>query len=240
MNKVIKCCRVGKSNQNRNYECQDYGIVINEEDFICGILADGAGSKKNSLAGAKMVVNATRRVLQNTMEKELGLQEIKKEIIVSCMQQYPTNKEEKHEMASTLLFYAVYKNRAIWGNIGDGIIIGCCGKQTTIIADAENGEYVNQTYFMTDDNVERHLRMGEETVIEQEARTVFLMTDGIAKKFYNPRSQKISEVCEQISSWGEKYSQEEIQNAMTENIEEQFIYLVKDDIGIEILYLGGE
>ena len=82
-------------------------------------------------------------------------------------------------MACTLVGCVAGPDGGCFFHIGDGFGVFVDGRGHTVLSPPENGEYTDETYFVTDEDWETHLRL---TPFGAPARggTIGLMSDGVS------------------------------------------------------------
>jgi hypothetical protein len=186
--KRISSSVTGRSHLDRNENGQDYCldsvVQFSEKEFFIGLAADGAGSTTNGGEGAKIACCATYQNILNTIRQfeDLSLiteNDIKNWIISSRNSiEKQAQKNEKHlqDYACTLLGSIIGKDYSIYFQIGDGgIVINSDNKYHPIFW-PDQGEYLNLTFFITDDSFLDHLKISK---TEDSPDEIALFTDGL-------------------------------------------------------------
>ena len=93
------------------------------------------------------------------------------------------------DLASTLLSVAVKENNFIALHIGDGVIGMLDDENLTILSKPDNGEFANETTFVTSVDAISHFRLYKGDIDKVSA--FMLMSDGAASGFYNRSSQNL-------------------------------------------------
>lgn len=180
----------GNSHDEENLPCQDYiKSTAKKNSFISLIaLSDGAGSVNSSHIGAEGIVNYVCTSFSKWLKKnnDKNAETIKKELALGIVQKLKeianNNKVEKKDLACTMLFAAVVQGKYIIGHIGDGLIAALHGEENnekiTVLSEPENGKYINETFFVTDDDMEYHLRIKTGSIAEEKIRSFVIMSDG--------------------------------------------------------------
>lgn len=170
---------LGSSHQKSGTECQDFVVIRESEkkDWIAATLCDGAGSAKKARQGAEYVSNLfskklltlgqeleknkpgawiNDKIIEYVIEVRSGLRELSKSDDIS----------DYHTTLAALLLGPI---GGISVHIGDGVIIAGVAKNTKedrvwntsdiYISHPENGEYSNETYFITESNWIKHIRI---------------------------------------------------------------------------------
>lgn len=234
-----------------NHEDKDYDMA---SDYGLAIVCDGAGSKPNSDIGAFTVVKSVERFFLEKYEwksfEEINLEEIKIQLLHYIMQEIlsiASSDDNISDYACTLLFvlYIDKSKRYVYGHVGDGGIIGLEDGLLKIISEPKNGEYKNQTFFITDRDSGDNFYLG--TGKNRSKNMGFLLcTDGIGDSLfkYSRTEQIISPVCKTFCQWlMEAETVEELSvvgKAYKENLQKYFASRSKDDLTIAVMTVSSQ
>jgi len=147
----------GVSHEKKGESCQDAVHTIRQDGVTVLALADGAGSVRYARQGAECATRCACDWISRSFDALWDMEPA--EIAVSVVQQalerlQPLARElsaAPRDLASTLAFVAVKRERYIVGNLGDGVI-GCERRgQLDVLCHPRRGEFANQTYFLTSD-----------------------------------------------------------------------------------------
>lgn len=239
----VNVCRGKIHLYNPGEACEtvsDYGLAV-----IC----DGAGSKAHSAAGAYAVAKGVEKyfAVKHQWEsfEEFNLEDIKYELLHYILQEIlsiASKDDNISDYACTLLFvlYLDKSKKYIYGHIGDGGIIALEDNSLRIISEPENGEYKNQTYFITERNAAEHFRLKVSTN-ESQKLGFLLCTDGIAGSLFkfSETEQKISPVCQTFCQWLMDAETDEeltvIESAYRDNLQRHFSSRSKDDLSLAVM-----
>ena len=168
---------VGSSHSSRGEEKQDsISVVQDHAGSISFCLSDGAGSSKHSKLSssitADFIANALselpNRILQNGTGSWIN------DFIIQCVlnlreELFKTfNTYDLRHYHCTLVSGVIFENTCIVAQIGDGAVLGGVGKKNQSqyvlnkelsFSEPENGEYKNETYFLTESFWLKHLRI---------------------------------------------------------------------------------
>ena len=189
---------IGASSKGQIHnECQDSYIFKKlDNDLVICIVADGAGSKKNSKLGSSIVTKYGLRIIKNYLyendftqiSKEKWQEESLKiiKILRNILEKYAIKKDmDFHSLGSTLIINIFNNKKLLSLHVGDGRAGYCNNKndwKSSIIP--FKGEEVGQTVFVTtsyifDDEIYINADM-----IEDELKSVVLLTDGLENSTY--------------------------------------------------------
>ena len=198
----------GKDHIETNTPCQDSVSTRQFNGVFAMALGDGAGSKKASHIGSKLITDKITTLLTKNFDQYLILME-QSELKASAFESYDLLREplineltkelnnyiiknadiQFTDLASTLLFYAQKNDTYIMGHLGDGMILGLvneAGRQhLKVMSYPDNGEEANITFFITNDNVKEHFRIY--TGKNQHLQGILMMSDGPEEVLYSPQ-----------------------------------------------------
>lgn len=181
----------GTSHKDSGIVCQDVGIAdtfctIRNEAIFVAIASDGAGSATLSHRGASIACSTAHQVLKNFLLEQadavdFSLFEVP-QLVAAIKDRIRLEAESAgvvtREFACTLLLAAVGERSSLYLQIGDGAIVVKSQNLRRVIFWPDAGEYANQTYFITEDDAESHLKI----VVDSFGVTeVAVFTDGLQR-----------------------------------------------------------
>lgn len=181
----------GFSHIEEGIPCQDaYAFEIREDGWLVGAVSDGAGSASMSHIGAEAYVSAVVRRFSD--EPELATWSSEKmaatfidEINATSLRLVEQHADEgeleqisKADFAATFVMLIANEAGGHFLHVGDGAgaALTLSDMESVAISKPENGQYANETYFVTMDAWEEHLRV---TPFGAAFDTVLLMSDGV-------------------------------------------------------------
>ena len=183
-------CITGADHEENGLPCQDAFVVEQDsEGRFVAIVADGAGSARHGDVGAQTLA----RLLADSLLSCLSSQEDDFELDPTSVRLWIergiegvriTLYEVAQRDGGTLSDYhatlvgvlATTKGGALL-HIGDGAAIALSGgDESSIVSEAENGEYDNETFFFTMADWRQHLRID---IIPATFNTFLVMSDGV-------------------------------------------------------------
>ena len=194
----------GPAHKKKGLPCDDTGKADMAEGFGILVCSDGAGSALQSRYGSKIIVETFEAGLKALANKVslIGPGEwIVDEVVELSIKarraiktQHPKNPFS--DFHSTLVACLAGTNGGFLVHIGDGL--GCVvteedGKYDLIISGPENGEYANETFFITESNWIKHLRV---TPFAGNLVFAATMTDGAHSLFQSKGALDISALVE--------------------------------------------
>ena len=229
----------GVSHEKKGESCQDAVHTIRQDGVTVLALADGAGSVRYARQGAECATRCACDWISRSFDALWDMEPA--EIAVSVVQQALERLQSlarelsaaPRDLASTLAFVAVKRERYIVGNLGDGVI-GCERRgQLDVLCHPRRGEFANQTYFLTSDFAARcfEIKKGD----SQDVTAFSLMSDGAAEAFYQRRDKTLGRGVQQVSRWLEQYPASQIARQLEVNLREQVRARTDDDCSLAVL-----
>lgn len=229
----------GVSHEKKGESCQDAVHTIRQDGVTVLALADGAGSVRYARQGAECATRCACDWISRSFDALWDMEPA--EIAVSVVQQALERLQSlarelsaaPRDLASTLAFVAVKRERYIVGNLGDGVI-GCERRgQLDVLCHPRRGEFANQTYFLTSDFAARcfEIKKGD----SRDVTAFSLMSDGAAEAFYQRRDKSLGRGVQQVSRWLEQYPASQIARQLEVNLREQVRARTDDDCSLAVL-----
>ena len=246
-------------------KCQDYYYPENTEEIqkngiYAIVLADGAGSAPYAHFGSQTTVKAVFDYLCNEANFESlcrvpylsasEADEIKNNLRNEIIEKLNLEKERLSaeypdvslkSLASTLLFAAIKEDKYVVGHIGDGFIAALYeneGGKTSAepVSMPENGRFVNETFFVTDENMTGHLRLSSGNLeTEKGIITSFaLMSDGTADVLWMKKERKFRDGLDKLMS-NVFNNNAETQNYLSDDLLPKIKNVTSDDCSIIIV-----
>ena len=191
-------CQVqGRGHIKNQVPCQDRTKTIFENETYVIALADGAGSALLSHYGAACVVDSISELLVQRFD-ELFANEDGRLVKRSIMEKVLADINVKaaalgctpQDLAATMLAVAVKNERFIIAHIGDGVIGYLDGDVLKTASAPSNGEYANETYFITSRDAINTMRLFKGDI--KNISGFVLMSDGTEQSLYNKKSNSLS------------------------------------------------
>lgn len=172
-------CVKGLQHERDELPCQDAFASEIQNNTIALALSDGAGSARHSdIASATYVKEVSKALLLLDANRCLdGIREILVEAVESSKDQLRGQLNCcDRDLAATLLGVVQWGQKCIMFHIGDGAGIFWGNENQEFISWPENGDYVNETFFVTMEDWTSHLRVTEIPFVPT---SIFLMSDGV-------------------------------------------------------------
>lgn len=192
--RVFSASATGQRNADQGAAGQDASHCLVTGDVLVAVVCDGAGSAGQSRTGANLMartlaerlsstLHADRRLLDPQAEGGARLEAVLRDAIESVRGRLAdlatANGLALESYSCTLVGCVASPEGGCLFHIGDGfaIVQGAAGE--SVLSRPENGEYSDETYFVTDENWKEHLRL---TPLAAPARgcVIGLMSDGTA------------------------------------------------------------
>jgi hypothetical protein len=188
--KVFAAAAIGSSHLETGTPCQDAFAHARAGDVLVAVVCDGAGSARLSHVGSSrfsravadsLVAKAARMPDELCDADPTDLAEAARLAISAERSELRELADEEgvelNAFAATLVCAVVGPAGGWFLHVGDGIAAAELATGETVLSLPENGEYANETYFVTGDQWAEHLRM---TQIPGPVRVLTLMSDGAA------------------------------------------------------------
>jgi hypothetical protein len=187
--RYVRASVIGTSHVSTEKKCQDTNEVLattdsTGEEILVLVASDGAGSSEMSGEGSQLVCKEFVSIVETYFTDGGNFTQINPELLdqwtngihEAIREMASASERIPRDFACTFLALIVGQASAIAAQIGDGAIaVGTAGTYEPVIW-PQSGEYVNTTYFITDDNFINNLRV---TPISRPVDEVAVFTDGI-------------------------------------------------------------
>jgi hypothetical protein len=179
--RVFTASAIGKSHIDGGLPCQDAcGSAIDNERLVA-VVCDGAGSASQSDIGARECADSICKVLSavvGSSSSRINPSTIE-QAVEAARAQLQLRADDLglplRELACTVVGVILFQDGGYLFHIGDGMAVVELADDSTILSLPENGEYANETYFITGDDWRPHLRI---TPFSGTIRCISLMSDG--------------------------------------------------------------
>ena len=169
--RVFSASATGKRNLEQGAAGQDASHCVVTDDVLVATVCDGAGSVREGRTGSDFIARALAEQLSSTLHADRNLPEVQAE------------GSARLEATIHSAIEAVRTRLADLGgcffHIGDGFAIQQGAAGDSVLSRPENGEYADETYFVTDENWKDHLRLTPLPAPERGC-VIGLMSDGTA------------------------------------------------------------
>lgn len=233
---------IGTSHIESGSLCQDVSLVdvvrsAAEEAVLVAIASDGAGSASLSHTGASIACAVTHEHLKRFVSCSQGAVDfgaLDAERLFGEVQRAISEHAEfsgviARDLACTLLVAAIADESSFFFQIGDGAIVVSSDSGRRVVFWPDAGEYVNMTYFITDENAADHLhvRVGTDSVSELAVLTDGLQRLALQYDVQRPHDPFFAPLFRQLQQW--TGSQEELTAALVGWMESDGVNARTDD-----------
>lgn len=232
----------GKSHISNNIPCQDYCDFYVENDFSIIALSDGAGSCKYSHFGSKLIVERIIAFFcQNHNEifqkdSDSIKDEIIKHLSIYIEKEAEERGVEEKELSATLLFVCCYKDKFIYGHIGDGVI--CCdfNNNLKVISRGSGGEFKGETIFFRKNISKEYFALSIEK-LEKSMLSFYCFSDGLEPVFVANKGGELANILQKFSLWIYKYSSDVVAKNLCSTLDEiaESNHNIYDDLSLVIM-----
>ena len=131
------------------------------------------------------------------------------------------------------LFVCLKNDKIIVAHLGDGIILYNKSDEIKVLSEPENGEFINQTYFVTSSHYNHHLRLYKGSI--DDISGFYLMTDGVSNLFYNSKTKFISEELKQTLASFNDDTDKSLEKSVADFMKLRVVKKSKDDSTLVVL-----
>lgn len=231
----------GRGHKIADKPCQDKTYILDSPpDCFVVSLADGAGSAEYSELGAQCVTQKICRVLNENFTRYFATEEsgsVAEEILSFLVEDLKNLAAETdceiRALASTLLAVAVKGKQFIGVHIGDGVIGVLDENFLAVMSHPDNGEFINETIFVTSSNAISHLRLYKGEL--EEISAFVLMSDGTAEGMYQRDTQNFMPIVEKLIKAAKLLPPHEVEAELKANFQETLCKVTADDCSLILL-----
>lgn len=233
----------GRNKPDKRGACQDAVFGKSLKGISCIALADGAGSRRLSGTGARRAVRVVvDYVLANfdslfdevqRDEKRRAASSILDLVLGELSSARFSRRGSLGDYACTLIFAATDEDRLLLGHLGDGIAFSISAESSAIASFPDNGEFANETYFLTADDAIEHFRLAAEK--PKTPKSILLASDGAAVSLLRRSDNAVAPAVARLCEWTVSRPRKEMNAALSANLEGMFCEKTTDDCSIAIL-----
>lgn len=188
---AVGATRQGRKNQLADNPNEDHFTIVYHGDYVISVISDGCGTATSAAEGAQatstLIVKGLQVVADQLRENGPGqwmvdavfeqFLNVRKELI----SRYGPN---LGHYAATVVASIADQTGGVLVHLGDGIAAAYAIERSNLsaiaISEPENGEYANETYYLTDQRWAHHLRLTP----HGPADLIVLASDGAQDIFY--------------------------------------------------------
>lgn len=173
----------GKAHLDKDIPCQDAHAHAVVGDVLVAIVCDGAGSARLSEQGAQFVATQTVQALAGRLEQGATVQDLHDGALAGTLAQIRAALDDiaraanatLDDYAATVVGVVMGADNGFFFHLGDGLGVAQLLDGGELISLPANGEYANETYFISGERWREQLRL---LPIHQSVCGVVLMSDG--------------------------------------------------------------
>ncbi|HEY4467103.1 MAG TPA: PP2C family serine/threonine-protein phosphatase [Klebsiella sp.] len=180
---------IGSSHRQNNLPCQDAFCYRNLGDRLVAVVCDGAGSAAYSEHGAALVAyglaDRLAKITAGPDEEQLAalVESVREDVLIQAQERGSS----AGDFACTVLAVWLGATDSVVLHIGDGVAALTVGDEQHFSL-PENGEYANQTWFLTSEGWREHLRINK---FVGRATQLVMMSDGVQPFALNRRGDAL-------------------------------------------------
>jgi hypothetical protein len=163
--RVFSASATGKRNLEQGVPGQDACHCMTAGDGLVAIVCDGAGSVREGQAGAEFVSHTLAEQLSQALraDPDIPAYDAARAAIDAVRARLALIAQSRElalqEFSCTLVGCVSAARGSCFFHIGDGFAIWRDAAGNCVMSQPENGEYADETYFVTDENWREHLRV---------------------------------------------------------------------------------
>ena len=185
--RVYAAAAIGSSHIEGGMPCQDAFAHAVAGETLLGVVCDGAGSRPLSHVGAQFVSSG---VVARLQQLEIGdaplsglpdvdfaraVAEAIAQVREALQHEASNEGTEISDYSCTLVGAVANAKGGRFFHVGDGLAVVEGGEDPAVVSHPENGEYANETYFVSGEEWREHLRF---TAFSGPISRIGLMSDG--------------------------------------------------------------
>ncbi len=192
--RVFCASATGQRNLDHGVAGQDAGHHVVTDDVLVAIVCDGAGSVPEGRTGSDFMARGLAEELTSAVHADRSLCEVRSHgsgrlestirdavgaVRIRLADLAASRELTLHDFSCTLVGCVASPAGGCFFQIGDGFAIQQAANGDSAVSLPENGEYADETYFVTDENWKDHLRLTPIPAPERGC-VIGLLSDGTA------------------------------------------------------------
>lgn len=181
--RVFGASVTGKSHLDKAIPCQDAHAHVQVGGSLVAVVCDGAGSARHSELGAQFVASTLAQALAQQLRQGASIEALHDGALAGAMAQVRGELEalaDNHgavldDYATTVVGVVMGPSVGVFFHLGDGVGVAQLDDGGEVISQPANGEYANETYFISGERWRDQLRL---LPIPRGVRGLVLMSDG--------------------------------------------------------------
>lgn len=191
--KFLNASVSGTSHERSGLPCQDECICdsimdSHGDEVLIAVVSDGAGSAKYASQASETTCSVLFKVLESAIFSGQEISSFSIENVVSWIQSIrlnlkelalaQENSESLREFACTVVAAMVSRKGALYFQVGDGAIVIGDGEAFAPVFWPENGEFPNETTFITEDDFTQRIQY---MATKESPKEIALFSDGLQR-----------------------------------------------------------
>lgn len=243
---------IGTQHERVGGRCEDAWSLsrrVSSGHPILGIcVSDGAGSARCGAEGATTTATFIAELLTEDFDSiysapEADVREYVCTLVVNRIREGAGKaKCQIRDYACTVVAAAVaVDGRWVVIHLGDGGVVGLFGDELRIISRPKKGNFVNETFFITDSDAVDNLSILRSTNQSKNIalNAIVLFTDGVESSLVNRHSNQVAPAIHQMLTWLYEQPESAVAAALSHNLKAVFRCFSGDDCTL-VLAVRGE
>ena len=240
---------LGRSHAEHLTPCQDSVATTYRRNVSVIALADGAGSSRHSEVGSMICARTLCSIMCRHFDEiiHMDTSEARLRILQTIRDQLKAEATLRNldlgDLSTTALAVAVKKNHYIAFHLGDGVIgaevlLPSGLRSLRTISPPENGEYSNETHFVTSSSAHDHARLHVGLIKHgsQERISGFvLMSDGPEAALYRKETEGLAPACSKLLASARSLNKRELNVRLKETLKLLSVTKTHDDCSIALM-----
>jgi hypothetical protein len=186
--RVLGTAASGTSHERLGMPCQDALAYLASQDSLLVALSDGAGTAERAEYGAQTAVQAALDTLaaalnEGLLTEQAGCQVTLRAAFAAARSALESLAEIEQQplqaYAATLSLVIATADRLAVAQLGDGAVVaGGSPDELFLVNRAQRGEYANETYFLTQEDVLEQIQV---SLYEKAVNLLAVMSDGLTR-----------------------------------------------------------
>jgi hypothetical protein len=137
------------------------------------------------------------------------------------------------DYACTLIFAAAVDGRLLIGHLGDGVAFSVSGGRPEVASLPDNGEFSNETYFVTGPDAAQRLRFTAR--MDPAPQSIVLVSDGTGVSLFKRTDGSVASAVSRLCEWVTVLPRRKMNAVLKDNLQSVFCQKTMDDCSIAIM-----
>jgi serine/threonine protein phosphatase PrpC len=241
---VAKNLSIGTSHLSKGGSCADFVEVYQENDLTIAVLSDGVGSLDFSDTASRTVVNEVISIFQTQFSEVYFSSNPGNIILQRCRSALNQTAVIKNlpvdKMDCTLLFAAIFKEKIILGQLGDGAVCLLDNYAGRLLCFPQKGKYANETMTVLSSGAFDSIYIERvDEISAKEIKSIILTSDGLESELYYPESLEVRKISKFYAELVSQESRGSSENLIDLRIKKVQAAGYLDDMSIAVLSRPG-